>query len=155
MPLYQYVVTPNSGFALVERNLSNLIRVSRLLLYWKTTQSQIYQLSNKVVIQVSLVVSHISFFVHNASHGANMTPSHPTLYASFHYFRQNRWFSKKYCKFPWQQERQIASLKNSLTYILLLVFCFFFSLPLWIPGEKRAKLKKLFFLHKRLKREAQ
>ena len=90
-------------------------------------------------------MSHTSIFVRNALNDANnMTP---------YYMRHSQIFDKKSFKCPWQQKTYITSLKKCLIYIYLLVG--FFSLPLWIPGENRAKLKKLLNLKSRLSWVAQ
>ena len=42
------------------------------------------------------------------------------------------------------KDRQIASLKNYLVYILFVLLISFFSLFLWVTEENRTKMKKLF-----------
>ena len=68
-------------------------------------------------------------------------PSHPLLLRHFQ-------FSKKYFKCPWQQKGRLHLWRTTyFTYNCWSVFC---SLPLWILGGNRAKLKKLFNLNGRL-----
>ena len=101
-----------------------------------------------------LGVSHISFFVHNASWWRKYHDT-PTPYYMCHFqtFDKIDSFLKMFqMSLTGKKWRLYLWRSASFTYSCWLAF---FSLPLWIPGGNRAKLKKLFNLNSRLSWGAQ